>query len=258
MLVDLSRFAHLLEQALELLGRQVPASNYTITLGLLWQSLRQLAHVFVIGRELDCFLAQKVGALYSTAESAMALHQLHQVLARDPHPSSANKKANGSTDDDESSATMLACLHAVNMAEAVEAVMEPVHLFRIYLSTAIHFERQNNFVASLVASLYLSKARAVASQCTERVRNHAWIFTPNGRAYFQSHSWMTQHFDLHNGTKLVPGSIEHLSQAFRASILLTALTEFNAGADVARTQERLQELRQISISASVRFPLPSI
>jgi hypothetical protein len=201
--------------------------------------------LLIFGNILDRLLARISHNGASVGEAAIAYHQLHQVLTRDPNPVTKNN-------DDDDTASMHACLYAVNLAEAAGSEMNQEELFRIYLASAIHCERQRNWLMTLLASFYLIKARSVLPHCGDRARIHSWVFTPTGRQFFKSQSWIAHTFTIWDGSRLIAGSVEHLSYAYRARMLQTAFSDFNAGGDIPRTLERLQEVRQISISAVVR------
>ena len=233
-------------QALELLGRHAPLSYVTLSLSCAWQALRQLSHMLVFGRVVDGYIARTAGAQHNAAEAAVSFHLLQQILSRDPNPSTS--------DEADSIPATHAALSAVNLGESAGSALEVDELLRIYLAAAIHMERLDSLVTSLLASYFLMRARGVLAACSARERIHGWVFTPPGRAFFKAGAWSKVRFTLNDGAKLEPGSIEHLSHAFRSSRLETAMADFNAGGDIPRTQERLQELRQMAIAAFVRVP----
>ena len=235
---DPSKAKHHALKALALLGQPLPTSRGSTYLGVVLAFFRQLSHRCLVGQVLDNVLTRRTkAAMEATVVVANVNHMLHQILIQEAQSGKGGK--------DNRYLKSLTMMQSVNAAEAVSECMDPVALIQVYVAAAaqVHLSFQSE-IASVLAHKYIGLARTIFHSCAEDVPTLAWLFKPEGDAFFRSRAWCTQVCEGPDGARLQPGSLEQLGLAYRAQLLQTGLRNFFSGEDTQGMVDMFCELRQ--------------
>ena len=212
----------------------------------MWQGFRQTLHFLWIGRYLEETIAKSSDVQVQCAEAATALHSYQQVLAS----SQLSADCKDSMTEDQTMNTH-ACLYAINIAEAAGDALNPIKLLRIYVAAAIHLRNGGSWVHNQLATHYMRKARVAYNSCTNPPSSYLWLFSTSGDSFFEGGKWISMSLADNKGSKLAAGSLEHLSLAYRTSLLQSALVKFNTNGTLQQVTDLLSELRQHAINSQV-------
>jgi hypothetical protein len=239
---DSAKAKHHALKSLALLGQPVPTTPGATYLQVVLALFRQLSHRCIVGQVLESVMTRRTkAAMEATVIVANVNHMLHQLLIQE---GKSNSVLNG-VNPAQKYLTSLTMLQSVNAAEAASGGMDPVALIRVYVAAAaeVHLSFQSDFAAGL-ANRYLSLARDIFHSCAEDVPTLAWLFKPEGDAYFRSRKWCQKVAAGPDGDLLRPGSLEQLGLAYRADLLEQGLLNFFEGTNTQGVEDMFCDLRQ--------------
>ena len=212
----------------------------------MWQGFRQALHFLWIGRYVEEIIAKSSDVQVPCAEAANALHSYQQIIASSQSSTDCKDSENG-----DQSMNTHACLYAINIAEAAGDALNPVKLLRIYIAAAIHLRNGGSWLHNQLAAHYMRKARVAYNTCTNPPSSYLWLFSASGDSFFEGGKWISMALTDDKGSKVSAGSLEHLSLAYRTSLLQSALVKFSTNGTIQQVTDLLSELRQHAINSQV-------
>lgn len=241
-------------KALDSLGLASTFSTVELWIAVCWQVLRQGLHRVWVGRAVEmALMARQPHLSECTVEAAVAYHRLHQLTVQEASaPDGSDPHFNGFFNHTSRCPEHYALL-ALNLAETVDYLMEPLTLMNIYIAAAATCESLCAGGFQLATRTYLAKARTVYRAHPDKFPQIAWLFEPGGQKFFLSGRWW-QYSGLDRGTgwfagdNLPPGVVEQIGVSFRLEILAEAMQHFFS-CDIEQAQDYLHKLEQVSVQA---------
>eukprot|EP00038_Savillea_parva_P031477 m.86979 g.86979 ORF g.86979 m.86979 type:complete len:946 (+) comp9685_c0_seq1:61-2898(+) len=223
--------------ALALVGAQPTAGEgASLVYAFVSCVVRQVLHRLYVGVWIDRLLVSRSNAAIASAQVCASMNQalLHACISR-----------NMETPARSGLQRLVLALRALNAAEAAGSELDPLCLIKAYVSVAaqIHLVVPSD-LASVVNDYYVRQARSIYWQTPESFPQLAWLFRPNGHAFFRGGSWTSKVPTDSSWKRLYPGTLEHLQATYHVSLLEQGLVEIMFGTNTDKVQDVFEDVRE--------------